>query len=88
MTPHNADCDAAYDARHALKTRIHEALLDHDLSSGGRNLGQYRTAWTCACGYEFVTDGHRDVTLYYAWREHLANVAAMCVTTPVSGVTP
>lgn len=54
---------------------LHEELMRHHLSTGGRNLGQYRTAWKCECGYEFVTDGHRDISLRYAWNEHLAHVA-------------
>lgn len=51
-------------------------LAEHNLSSGGRNLGQYRTEWTCACGVTFVTDGHKGEGAKCGYDAHLAAVIA------------
>lgn len=58
---------------------IAKVLSEHHLSSGGRNLGQYRTEWTCGCGATWVIDGHRAESCKSGMDAHLAAVLAPIV---------
>lgn len=55
--------------------RITEVLADHQIHDGvGKNLGQYRTEYTCDCGASVITDGHAEVSLLAARVVHQSDV--------------
>lgn len=39
--------------------KLAQVIAEHDIYSMPRNLGQYRSAYACACGQEVITDVHR-----------------------------
>lgn len=56
--------------------QIAAVLAEHHLSAGGRNLGQYRTEWKCACGALLTTDGHKGETVKDVNDAHVAAALA------------
>jgi hypothetical protein len=62
-----------------LVEQIAEMLAEHALSSADRNLGRYRTEWTCDCGDTWVTDGHKAESCKSGYDAHLASQLALLV---------
>jgi hypothetical protein len=54
--------------------KLAQVIAEHDIYSMPRNLGQYRSAYACACGQEVITDVHRGINRPAAFAAHVAAV--------------
>ena len=60
--------------------KLAQVLAEHDIYSMPRNLGQYRSAYACACGQDVITDVHRGINRPAAFADHLAAVVLSHLT--------
>lgn len=56
--------------RQEIAATLYHHMIDTEIQE--RNLGQYRTAYTCHCGFEIVSDWHAGITRDHALTAHQA----------------